>query len=939
MNNYLESLRLFVSAGLKISEPLLIDAVCTELGNKYDTLYIKKISAKKYGIYTKKNGKCIGIYDSIEDAQRRYAYEIDNNIRADLSVCPNCKEKSVATKVWTDKTGKKRRVTFCINKGCGYKREFPFPEDFEEKTAINKVSYDYDYNFYTMTKSNLEKYIEEVKQVLRNTQDWNTKTEIQKNLRKALQVYQSAYGPAERYAKVISAFNVGDMVSTEAYDEISNVKHVQEYTIKSIDKDWAILKDRSGRQIMVNPKYLTEQYKKAQTKIAFKVGDKVKSINKNIEGEIIGYEQLLCPNCNEVMETEDGHLYDCPKDKTHIARQDVDFRIKWDKPIDGESLMTSEVHPTEIELVEKKSAKQASLTLDDINNIKELYRTTIVGNDDVPIADISEKAKNAIIDYTEELIAEQEFEEDDPFDKHRRKFWDDVEEKISKLKQSSSPRDILLSIDYLISTFHVEGQYLDWAIRDAEDSGRGSKYLIELENTIHEIYDLAEQLKKADYSMVQQYHTKEEALKQALTWSSSASRYWIDPDGNVIDVSETGLSHHVWAKNWLAKYYESKGQEWLDAEKDSWAWGVPTLLDMGWTRVIIDDEFDGKILNAMTSRDVLNDNAIMPIYSLVKQRNVDYVLVDSLHNPSNFEKYTTEDFVEKYSGLQLGKKEATESVKQEEYLVGTCINSFNDEGICVKNELPYQDVTDFAQDEENNFAMAKRRGIDVVYDEKKDIHYFYKEESLNRVGEDFTKEIPDVNNADKMIKWIDSGNQKIYLEGFCDECLSGTGFPTIEGGETENKINYIRDLADEIAQRKAKERGLKLTSTEFIETPDASNLYGVLVAKFGNLKIAIGEFKFDPNSTENEGRWRLLDPKILTDYFRRKSSTPGISYVMGKDNDGKDRIQAIRFDKSVWDEKSASEWWDKNKDKYERIWTQKDWDKIEKETGNITEKQ
>ncbi len=79
------------------------------------------------------------------------------------------------------------------------------------------------------------------------------------------------------------------------------------------------------------------------------------------------------------------------------------------------------------------------------------------------------------------------------------------------------------------------------------------------------------------------------------------------------------------------------------------------------------------------------------------------------------------------------------------------------------------------------------------------------------------------------------------------------------------------------------------------------------------------DFAFDPNSTKNEGRFRLLPPdEIQKDsYFRRKSSAEGVSYVMGKDQNGKDVIQAIRFDKSIMPEDKAAQWWKENKGKYQ----------------------
>jgi hypothetical protein len=76
-------------------------------------------------------------------------------------------------------------------------------------------------------------------------------------------------------------------------------------------------------------------------------------------------------------------------------------------------------------------------------------------------------------------------------------------------------------------------------------------------------------------------------------------------------------------------------------------------------------------------------------------------------------------------------------------------------------------------------------------------------------------------------------------------------------------------------------------------------------------------FEFDTNSTKNEGRFRLYPPDELTDYFRRKSGTDGVSYVIGKDSEGNQVTQAIRFDKSKFTEDQASKWFEDNKDKFQ----------------------
>lgn len=98
--------------------------------------------------------------------------------------------------------------------------------------------------------------------------------------------------------------------------------------------------------------------------------------------------------------------------------------------------------------------------------------------------------------------------------------------------------------------------------------------------------------------------------------------------------------------------------------------------------------------------------------------------------------------------------------------------------------------------------------------------------------------------------------------------------------------------------------------------------------------------KWDVNSTSNEGRFRIVDPKKFEqDSFRRWSewagikAPNGISFLIGdlKNDKGK-ALQTIRFDKSTWSEKEATQFWNKVKDKkgFEKTWTQKDWDKIKK---------
>ena len=95
-------------------------------------------------------------------------------------------------------------------------------------------------------------------------------------------------------------------------------------------------------------------------------------------------------------------------------------------------------------------------------------------------------------------------------------------------------------------------------------------------------------------------------------------------------------------------------------------------------------------------------------------------------------------------------------------------------------------------------------------------------------------------------------------------------------------------------------------------------------------------FKFDPNSTLNEGRWRLIDPenfiKSKNGWFRKKDPRyTGISYVYGPiKGTALPYRQTIRFDKSIFSEKEAGEWWEAHKGDYYKEWTEEDWKKWSK---------
>ena len=77
------------------------------------------------------------------------------------------------------------------------------------------------------------------------------------------------------------------------------------------------------------------------------------------------------------------------------------------------------------------------------------------------------------------------------------------------------------------------------------------------------------------------------------------------------------------------------------------------------------------------------------------------------------------------------------------------------------------------------------------------------------------------------------------------------------------------------------------------------------------------KFKFDRDSTKYEGRFRLYPINKLTRHHSTTTHTDGVKEKLGVDPQTKEVIvYALAFDKRIWDEDKAKDWWSKNKKKY-----------------------
>lgn len=94
-------------------------------------------------------------------------------------------------------------------------------------------------------------------------------------------------------------------------------------------------------------------------------------------------------------------------------------------------------------------------------------------------------------------------------------------------------------------------------------------------------------------------------------------------------------------------------------------------------------------------------------------------------------------------------------------------------------------------------------------------------------------EVPDTTNTRLISYWKKLNDERLYLEGWCDKCLMGTGFPPMEEGNHGRKIAYMEDMTEIILREKAKAKEnpwgieLKLVKGGFMELEDAEYLYGV----------------------------------------------------------------------------------------------------------------
>lgn len=103
--------------------------------------------------------------------------------------------------------------------------------------------------------------------------------------------------------------------------------------------------------------------------------------------------------------------------------------------------------------------------------------------------------------------------------------------------------------------------------------------------------------------------------------------------------------------------------------------------------------------------------------------------------------------------------------------------------------------------------------------------------------DELIEDVPDENDTMEINYWVGFNGEFVYLEGWIDKCLAGTGFPEMEGGEWDKKVEYMVRVGGRTLIEKQEERNRPRVGPGFFrlieggfrefEAGDRDWLYGV----------------------------------------------------------------------------------------------------------------
>jgi hypothetical protein len=92
--------------------------------------------------------------------------------------------------------------------------------------------------------------------------------------------------------------------------------------------------------------------------------------------------------------------------------------------------------------------------------------------------------------------------------------------------------------------------------------------------------------------------------------------------------------------------------------------------------------------------------------------------------------------------------------------------------------------------------------------------------------------VPDEPKPSEIMYEISDDDRTLWLEGWCDGCIAGKGFPPKGEGGLQEKLDHIRDLTPGFLEGRAENRNMRVRDMGFVPLDDREYLYGVSWAIF-----------------------------------------------------------------------------------------------------------
>jgi hypothetical protein len=87
--------------------------------------------------------------------------------------------------------------------------------------------------------------------------------------------------------------------------------------------------------------------------------------------------------------------------------------------------------------------------------------------------------------------------------------------------------------------------------------------------------------------------------------------------------------------------------------------------------------------------------------------------------------------------------------------------------------------------------------------------------------------VPDLPKPSEIFAEIQDKDRLLWLEGWCDGCIAGRGFPPKGKGMLREKLDYLSEVTPGFLEERAKGRGMSVQWSGFLPLSGKKFLYGV----------------------------------------------------------------------------------------------------------------